>query len=363
MRNPGRVVRGLFLLTTVFCFVPGVFGDEVRWETNPEAALQRASATGQPVLMKFTADWCGHCKRMERTTFADPEMVEAVHQNFIPVLIDTTKHGELAKQLKITGLPALLIVAPDLTIVDRIRGYQSKDELLPRLSTVLATHRFSARVPAVPAAQQRTTTVQDPQNTFAAEPAPPVTQQPNPFDAGPNPFETETASRSAEPNSFEVNPFEQQSARQQPAVPAAMPSFQQEDSFGNTGVPAAPQPPSFNGLCLTSVIEQRQLVQGSQQFAAAYRGQTLHFRNAAQRDRFFQSPEKYWPVLEGMCAITLLETGEQVAGELKYAAVFRDQIWVFRNRQLMQQFISSPADYVQQVEQRQKLTKTEGRSY
>lgn len=373
MRYLGRAIRGFLLLTAVTVLAQDVSGAGVRWETDPQAALQRSAASGRPVLMKFTAEWCGHCKNMERTTFADPKMVEVVHQNFIPLLIDTDQHQDLAKELKITGLPALLIVAPDLTIVDRIRGFQTTDRLLPRLNTVLTTHRFPTRVPALPAAQERTTTAAtttagaatagaEP-NPFAAPPVQPTTAapstQPNPFESNPNPFET--------------NPFAQQTtvaaaptrpaAVQQSPGPMPMSSARYGGSFAQAPAPMAAGPVAFQGLCLTSVVEQRKLISGTPEFAATHRGQLLHFQSAAQRDRFFESPEKYWPVLDGICGMTLLETGAQVPGELKYAAVFREQIWVFQTRELMQRFIDSPADYVQQLEERQKTANSVDRSY
>lgn len=364
MRYLGRTIRGFLLLTTVTVLAQDVSGEGVRWETDPQTALQRSATSGRPVLMKFTADWCGHCRRMEQTTFVDPEMVETVHQNFIPLLIDTDQHKDLAKELKITGLPALLIVAPDLTIVDRIRGYQTAARLLPRLNTVLTTHRFPTRTPALPAAQERTTTVATEPNPFAAQAEQPAVNtappapQPQPFPANPAPFE--------------ANPFAQQeSANAAPPQPAPAPvptSSRYGGAFGQASAPTVSAPPasapaSFQGLCLTSVVDERKLIAGAPEFAASYRSQILHFQNAAQRERFFESPEQYWPVLDGVCAMTLLETGEQVPGELKYAAVFREQIWVFQSRELMQRFIDAPADYVRQVEDRQKLTKTADRSY
>jgi len=253
--------------------------------------------------MKFTADWCGYCRKMERTTFSDPVTIEVVHREFVPLLINTDKQPGIAKQLGIRGLPAVLIVAPDMTVLERITGYQATAKLLPKLNAVTVARRSTPRVPALPTARQRTTTSGTPnQNPFAD-----------------NPFET-----------------------QRPRVPTQ---------------------PSFNGLCLVSVVEERELIAGSAAFAAEYRGQLLHFRNASQHDLFFQNPDRYWPMLDGICTMTFLETGKQVPGQLRHAAVFRERIWVFQTREQLTLFLQSPGDHAARVEERQKQSKTASRSY
>jgi hypothetical protein len=61
--------------------------------------------------------------------------------------------------------------------------------------------------------------------------------------------------------------------------------------------------------------------------------------------------------------MTFLETGRQVPGQLKFAVVFRDQIWLFQQRAQLQAFIKLPADHVALVEKRLKQSKTADRSY
>ena len=328
MRRVGRTVWGLLFVAAVSVCPSYVRAEGVQWVTNPPQALQQSAKTGRPVLMKFTADWCGYCKKMERTTFADPEVASAVHRDFIPLLIDADKHGQLTKELKVRGLPALLIVAPDLTILERITGFQTSERLLPKLKAVIAAHQPD-RVPALPAAQQRTTTVQVERNPFEG----PAAEQ--------NPFEAE---------SFSGNPFEMQEA----APPTEDFGFAQQK-------PAAPQQPSFNGLCLTSVVDKRELIAGDARFSATHKGQLLYFHSAAQRDSFFVDPDRYWPMLDGLCAGTWVDSGREVPGQLQHAAVFRGRIWVFADRALMEQFIASPADHVTAVEQRQKRARTASR--
>ena len=109
---------------------------EVKWSQDIERSLQEATAAGKPVLIEFTASWCVYCKRMEKSTFADPELADRINTQFVPVQIDADKHRDLVKQLEIKGLPAMLIVAPDLTIIDRISGFQTTEALTARLDQV-----------------------------------------------------------------------------------------------------------------------------------------------------------------------------------------------------------------------------------
>ena len=298
MKHMGHAIPGFLLFTIVAAFPNVTYAQGVQWQTDSSHALQQASTTERLVLMKFTADWCGHCKRMERITFSDPATAEVVQRNFVPLLIDIEKHGDIAKQFRIKGLPCLLIVTPDMTILERITGYHTSKKLIPKLNSVVIAKRPPARTPVLPVAQQQT----------------------------------------------------------------QMPVANLNVSAGNT-TRKATRRPSFNGQCLISVIDQRKLVPGSSDFTEEYRGQTLYFHNAAQRDRFLRTPDAYWPQLDGMCAMTFLKTGRQVPGQLKFAVVFREQIWVLQQRSQLRAFIESPADHVTLVEKRLKQSKTADRSY
>ncbi len=319
MRHVVLRTLGFLGLTAVMALPQAAEAEGVQWHTHPQAALRQATATNRPLLIQFTAEWCGYCKKMERTTFSDPVTTEIVHRSFVPLLIDADKHGHLIRQLKVRGLPAILIIAPDTTVLEHITGYQTTEELVPKLNAVSAARNRTLRVPALSAAQERTTTEQPDQRSFTD-------------------------------NRFES---------QQPSVPSrttdAETSVTQHGSAvrndGRTVTSAA-----FDGLCLTSVVEKHELIAGSDAFAAKYRGQILHFGDASQRMRFFQTPEKYWPMLDGICAVTLLKTGEQIVGHLRHAAVYRDRIWLFQNREHLKQFINSPADHVAKIEERRRQT-------
>ena len=139
--NPRKLLFGLTLLA-LFAHGPSASAQQtVNWQTDVEATLRTANQNNQLVLMKFTADWCVYCKKMERETFTRPAVAATVNQSFVPVLVDSDKHKDLVKHLQIKRLPSLLVVSPEMVILKRINGYRTEDKLLPDLSQVIAEHR------------------------------------------------------------------------------------------------------------------------------------------------------------------------------------------------------------------------------
>jgi len=324
MRIQGRMIAGLMLLGSVAVSSQVVGAEGVQWLADAPTALQQSRATGRPVLMRFSAEWCGPCRKMERTTFTEPATADAIHRSFVPLVIDVDENEAIAKKLNIRGLPTLLVVAPDMTILARIKGFQTSEALMPQLTEAMVAYQRASGVPAQPVAQQRPAT---------------LPHERNPFMTG----QGATGARM---------PRHPGTTAGSVVVRKKMDEQQRMSSE-----------PSFEGYCLTSVVDERRLIKGTAEFESTYRGQTLHFRDDDQRDLFFDTPDKYWPALDGQCPLTILESGRAVRGKLKYAAVFRDQIWLMSDRDKMDRFIESPADFVDQVLERQRTATAPRQSF
>ena len=61
--------------------------EEVKWYSIEEA-IQLASQEPRVLLIDVYTDWCGWCKRMDATTFSDPDVAAAMNKHFYPVKLD-----------------------------------------------------------------------------------------------------------------------------------------------------------------------------------------------------------------------------------------------------------------------------------
>lgn len=335
-------VRQLLLIVGLICVCPLSQADELQWSVNIEGSLKQAAASGRPVLMEFTADWCGYCKRMEKTTFTDPGVVAFISQNFIPVRVDADKNKALVADLAIKGLPAILIVSSDLQIIERISGFQTAEALLAKLEPVPGKVQQGSRgtVVAQQAAPQR--------------PTPRTTQRPGELE-----FEAITHEEARMADRAPVRPVSR--AAQTPAEPQRPAASDASEFFDHISSgesvqrskpPASKErslKPAFQGQCLVTATDHREIVSGSSKFQTTYRGHLLYFQGSEQKDAFLAEPGRYWPMLDGACAITLLNDDQRVEGELQFAAVFRRKIWLFSSEQAMQDFLEEPAEVVEEV--------------
>lgn len=137
-----RPVAGMLALTAGLLSVLAgeAVASKVGWHTDLRQAAAESNRSHKPMLLKFTADWCGHCHRLQKS-FDDERVAAQVESCFVPVLLDADAEPELARSLGIDGLPATLIISPDLKVLKRIDGYRTPQQLNRELGTVCETPR------------------------------------------------------------------------------------------------------------------------------------------------------------------------------------------------------------------------------
>lgn len=86
---------------------------QLAWELSETEARQRALVEKRPLLIDFTADWCGACNDLARETFAHPDVMEEAGR-FVAVKVDATNDDdpavvEVQERYRVVGLPTVLI--------------------------------------------------------------------------------------------------------------------------------------------------------------------------------------------------------------------------------------------------------------
>jgi thiol-disulfide isomerase/thioredoxin len=105
--------------------------DVLRWR-DPEDGFAEAKRTRKPLLLDFTAEWCGWCRKLEADVLSNPEVARYVNQHFIPVKVmdrmnedhkNTAFVAELQAKFSVRGFPTLATTSVDFQQTSVQRGY------------------------------------------------------------------------------------------------------------------------------------------------------------------------------------------------------------------------------------------------
>jgi thiol:disulfide interchange protein DsbD len=84
------------------------------WLEKESDALAKAQQEKRPMIIDFTADWCGACKKIANLTFSDPA-VQIEAERFVLLKVDATHDDDPAveaiqKRYGVVGLPTVIVL-------------------------------------------------------------------------------------------------------------------------------------------------------------------------------------------------------------------------------------------------------------
>jgi thiol:disulfide interchange protein DsbD len=133
LKWPVRAVAAAVLVAIALFFVPRELHG---WQPYAAASV----GAGKAAVIDFSADWCLPCLELERKTFADPRVREALGDRTL-LKADLTKIGSpeavaLSGKYGVLGVPTIIFLdASGKERTDlRLVGYESPEKFLERLA-------------------------------------------------------------------------------------------------------------------------------------------------------------------------------------------------------------------------------------
>jgi len=102
----------------------------IPWSKSFTEARDAATKAGKPLMVDFGAEWCGFCKKLDRETFTDENVIRLVRESFVAVHVDTDKEPDLSKKYGIEGLPTIVFLAPGGEELARLEGFRPPEQFL-----------------------------------------------------------------------------------------------------------------------------------------------------------------------------------------------------------------------------------------
>jgi thiol:disulfide interchange protein DsbD len=147
----GAMPRAIAVVVALLIIVPALYATRLltirpyQWTPYSDAALTTARSTGRPVLVEFTADWCGNCHYLEAFVLHKPRIVQAVNDHGVVMLKAdvTAEHAPgkalLAKLSTAGAIPLTAIYPPGATQPILLTGIYSQSDLRNAIEQAVQT--------------------------------------------------------------------------------------------------------------------------------------------------------------------------------------------------------------------------------
>jgi thiol:disulfide interchange protein DsbD len=130
------IVIALLLVAPSLAITVRLANPPVRWIKYSKETFASAVQTGKPILLEFTAEWCGNCQAIEATVYHDDRTVQTIEQKgIVPIRADLTNRTaagwELLRSLHPVGaIPFTAVYLPGQSEPHKLAGIYTTDELL-----------------------------------------------------------------------------------------------------------------------------------------------------------------------------------------------------------------------------------------
>lgn len=133
----------LTLLSFVYAAQIDEFAAEVNYLRNYDMAVQTAKEQKKLLMIVVVGDYCPWCKKFERKTLKDSEVMAKVNENFVGIIIDKYKDkGKYPKEYYAPLIPAVFFIDPknEKSLFETV-AYMKPDEFIENMDYALNANK------------------------------------------------------------------------------------------------------------------------------------------------------------------------------------------------------------------------------
>lgn len=109
---------------------------KIEWYYSFEDGLKTAQKENKPLMVDFTAEWCGWCKKLDTITYQQADVL-AFSKNFISVKVDCDKEPAISHKYEVRGLPTIVFMSPEGQKIHQVVGYRRPEDFLLEMKKAL----------------------------------------------------------------------------------------------------------------------------------------------------------------------------------------------------------------------------------
>ncbi len=108
----------------------------IEWRYDLTAAIEEATAKKSVVMADFYTDWCGWCKKLDKETYDNKDVIELAKQ-FVCVKINGDKNIALIERYNVHAYPTIIFLDSNGAETKRVNGYINSQELIELMKQVM----------------------------------------------------------------------------------------------------------------------------------------------------------------------------------------------------------------------------------